>query len=278
MDKFYIHQLRNGKMLVFEDNLFSIEETGYPLPDCSLTVNGRKYDNQADIFKVIMGYVPENDLEFIEFLEQIEPMDFDTFKYTVQSKNIGGGCSQKITKIAIEILENGLTFNQAVFKHTIPDRFLNDECILPSDEDIVNEYGDLLGLSWNNRVNKPNSIFRNNILMFTGVKNISDKHIEFIKDLINICMSSLAKEQFKYLTTITAENGIGAIILIDSVTNNADFEYFYTKITGVSLSDGIIRVVTADDTLKLSFESEEDLKEYYKNIKSFNGTFKRYNL
>ena len=34
--KFYISQLKDGKMLVFEDNGVRVEETGYSLPDCRL--------------------------------------------------------------------------------------------------------------------------------------------------------------------------------------------------------------------------------------------------
>ena len=52
--KFYISQLKDGKMLVFEDNEVRVEETGYPLPDCRLQIRDKVLNNKADILKEVL--------------------------------------------------------------------------------------------------------------------------------------------------------------------------------------------------------------------------------
>ena len=54
--KFYISQLKDGKMLVFVDNEVRVEETGYSLPDCRLQIGDKILNNKADILKAILGY------------------------------------------------------------------------------------------------------------------------------------------------------------------------------------------------------------------------------
>ena len=261
MNKFYILQLKDGKMLVFEDGMFFVEETGYPLPDCSLPVGNKTLTKQADILKAILGYEPDDIVPIMEYASSIEnKVSFNDFKFKIQSENIGGNCPDKLHNMAVDILNSDLTFTQVAFKYILPSYLISDSCILPSEEDILEEYSDLIKLPWNYKVNRPNHKFRNNIIMFGGIKYITERHIE-------------------YISLISAENGTGAIILSDSITDNVDAEYFYVKATRVDLGDGFIKTNIDDETIDISFECTDSiLKDYYKSKRDFHGIIKRFKL
>lgn len=75
--KCYICQLKDGKMLVFEDNQIKVEETGYPLPDCRLQIGDRTLNNKTDIMKAILGYEIEDFAPFVEFCQDLESMSYN---------------------------------------------------------------------------------------------------------------------------------------------------------------------------------------------------------
>lgn len=280
MNKFYILQLKDGKMLVFENGMFFVEETGYPLPDCSLPVGNKTLTKQADILKAILGYEPNDIISIMEYALSIEDkISFNDFKFKIQSENIGGNCPDKLHNMAVDILNSDLTFTQVAFKYILPSYLISDSCILPSEEDILEEYSDLIKLPWNFKVNRPNHKFRNNIIMFGGIKYITERHIEFIKDVYAICVRPEEKDHLNYISLISAENGTGAIILSDSITNNVDAEYFYVKATGVDLGDGFIKTNIDGETIDISFEcTDSSLKDYYKSKRDFHGIIKRFKL
>lgn len=278
MAKFYLHQLRDGKMLVFEDGKITVEETGYPLPDCVLPVGSREYKGQEKILSAILGYPIESHSDFANIVENFEEMSFDDFKIKIQSENIGGGCPQRIQVIAKDCITSNISYIQSTFKHLIPDRFTDDSCSLPETQDIVDEYGDILS-SWKYMVNNPNQVFRNNIIMYLGVRHFTEKHIELLRDAYEICVHPDLKNLFSYISVITSENGISAILLLDSVSNNVDLEYFYATISGVDLSDGNIVVEDTEDGVDISFNCVElSLEKFYKSKKHFWGSVKHYNL
>lgn len=280
MNKFYILQLKDGKMLAFEDGMFFIEETGYPLPDCNLPVGNKTLTKQADILKAILGYEPDDIVPIMEYASSIEgKISFNDFKFKIQSENIGGNCPDKLHNMAVDILNSDLTFTQVAFKYILPSYLISDSCILPSEDDILEEYSDLIKLPWNCKVNKPNHKFRNNIIMFGGIKYITERHIEFIKDVYAICVRPEEKDHLNYISLISAENGTGAIILSDSITNNVDAEYFYVKVTGVDLGDGFIKTNIDGETIDISFEcTDSSFKDYYKSKRAFHGIIKRFKL
>lgn len=278
MAKFYLHQLRNGKMLVFEDGIIKVEETGYPLPDCVLPVGSKEYKGQEKILAAILGYSIESHSEFANIMENFEEMTFDEFKLKVQAENIGGGCPQRIQIIARDCTVSNISYIQSTFKHLIPDRFTDDSCILPETQDIIDEYGDILS-SWKYLVNNPNQVFRNNIIMYLGVRHFTKKHIDLLRDAYAICVHPDLKGLFMYISVITSENGTSAILLLDSVSNNVDLEYFYATISGVDLSDGNIIVEDTEDEVDISFNCvEPKLEKFYSSTKHFRGSVKHFSL
>lgn len=277
MSKFYLHQLLDGKMLVYEDDIIKVEDTGYPLPNCSLPVGAKTYTNQDEIIRLVLGYSIEDSRSFIETIKDIEPMSLLEFKLMCQAQDIGGGCPDKLHEIALLVTEKSVSYNWAVASKILPACYCDE--ILDEDSDFLSKYSSLLKLHWRFKVNKPNYIFQNNIIMFTGIHEPSDKHIEFIRDLRNIFMSEDVKPRFNYISLIKANNGVGAILLIDSISDNCDMEYFYSHIAGVALEDGKINTEIHDDCVSISFECLDDsLKGYYSNSKVFNGHIKRVSL
>lgn len=279
MSKFYIHQLLDGEMLVFEDCSISKESTGYPLPDCSILVGSKEYKGQEQVIRALLGYPIESHSDFAKVFSSIDKMDYDSFKLKVQSENIGGGCPERIQIIARDCIDNGIDYVQSIFKHLLPEQFINSDCILPESSDIIEEYNNIIYQNLICKVNKPNSKFRNNIIMYLGIKHFSDKYIELFKDVLSICIRQEYSDIFKYISVITAENGVSAILVADSVLCNIDLEYFYSTIAGIDLADGIIIVTDTEEGIEVSFNCvDKSLSDYYKDKKPFMGSVKHFEL
>ena len=247
MAKSYICQLSGGRMLAFQDGWVAVETTGYPLPDCSLTVGGKTYKGQDSILRVILGYQIEDMSAFVSGLVSIEPMLFDDFKYKAITENLGGGCSARLRDVTIGVHDEKLTLNKALFKYLMPVNCIDRSCTLPSDSDIVDEYSDMLRIPWESRVNTPNWKFRNNMILLTGCREVTEKHIVFVEDVVNICLTESERNKYKYISGITLSNGNGAVVLCDSYIGNADIAYLYQRVTGCDLSVGKI-VCNVSDT------------------------------
>lgn len=258
MPKNYICQLSGGKMLAFQDGWVAVETTGYPLPDCVLKVGEKVYKGQDAILQVILGYQIEDMSDFTRGVANIEPMLFDDFKYKAIINNLGCGCSPRLRDVTIGVHDEKLTYNQALFKYVMPSMCVDRFCLLPSDSDISEEYADMLRIPWESRVNTPNWKFRNNMILLTGCREVTDKHIAFIDDVVAICLTDTEKRKYKYLSAITLANGNGAIILCDSYIGNTDIAYLYQRVTGCDLSAGeIVCNVSADGSVDAHFEYEE---------------------
>lgn len=279
MSKNYIYQLSGGKMLVFQDGWVGVEETGYPLPDCALTVNGKVLKKQQDIMRAILGYDVENAQAFASYVAGIQPMLFDEFKHKIIIENIGGGCSQRMQAIQRAVHDQKLARNVALFKYTLPLACIDEDCILPAEDALVEEYGDILNTNWVTHVNTPNWKFKNNLIMLTGCREVTDKHIAFAQDVAAICMLHTEKLKYHYLCGVTLSNGNGAIILTDSYINNCDLAYLYQKVTGADLSVGKIDGVfhKEDGSFSMKFEYVEDVGKKRK-MPTMTGVVKRYKL
>lgn len=254
MPKSYICQLSGGRMLVFQDGWVGVETTGYPLPDCTLVVGGRTLRGQQDVMRAILGYDVEDWQAFSSAVADIQPMVFDSFKYKVLLENIGGGCPKRVREVFIAEHDMGLSKNQALFKYLLPRSCVDELCQLPSEHDLIDEYADMLRINWATHQNIPNWKFRNNILMFTGCREVTDKHIAFIRDVVQICMKESEKAKYRYISGITLSNGNGAIVLIDSYIGHWDVAYLYQKVTSVDLSVGQIEgSVEQDGSVSMHF-------------------------
>lgn len=267
--KFYIHQLRDGKMLVLEDEIIKIEDTGYPLPVCSLTVGDKEYKGQEKILKVILGYSIDSTIDFINMFINFDEMHLNNFKLKVQSENIGGGCPSFIQKIAKSCIEENIDWTQASFKYLIPQYYLKDNYILPTSQDIMDEYGDLVQRVKPCKVNNPNTIFKNNIVMWLGLHGDVEKYIRLFKDCLDCLADDFYIDILKYITVITAENGTNAVLFLDSVQGSVDLEYFYSKVIGIDLSESVIEVTDTTEGIEISCDTSE---------KVFRGTVKHYRM
>lgn len=267
--KFYIHQLRDGKMLVLEDEIIKIEDTGYPLPVCSLTVGDKEYKGQERILKVILGYSIDSTVDFINMFINFDEMHLNNFKLKVQSENIGGGCPSFIQKIAKSCIEENIDWIQASFKYLIPKYYLKDNYILPTSQGIMDEYGDLVQRVKPCKVNNPNTIFKNNIVMWLGLRGDVEKYIRLFKDCLDCLADDFYIDILKYITVITAENGTNAVLFLDSVQGSVDLEYFYSKVIGVDLSESVIEVTDTTEGIEISCDTSE---------KVFKGTVKHYRM
>lgn len=267
--KSYIHQLRDGKMLVLEDSIIKVEETGYPLPACSFKLGDKEFKGQEKVLKLIMGYSFDLVKDFIDYALTIEELSLDEFKLKVQSENIGGGCPSFIQKIAKNCIEENIDWTQSSFKHLIPNYYLKDNYILPSSQDIIDEYGDLIQRVKPCKVNNPNSIFKNNIIMWLGLRGDVEKYISLFKDCLDCLADDFYIDVLKYITVITAENGTNAVLFLDSVQGSVDLEYFYSKIIGVDLSESVIEVTDTTEGIEISCDTSE---------KVFKGTVKHYRM
>lgn len=273
--KFYIFQLKDGKMLVFENNEIKIEETGYPLPDCRLQIGSKVLNSKVDIMKAILGYEIEDFSAFVEFAQDLEPIPYNEFKLKVYRDEIGGNCPEKLHEIGVDVIDLGFTYEEALFRHILPLKFLNMNKELPD----LSEYKDLLYKNWNYSLTDPSkrsSRFKGNILMYSGIRDFNEKYIEFIKLLLSSCNSV---DYFHHLTTITTKSGITCLLLSDCISRDEDFQYFYSKIAGVDLFDGFIDVEVVENDVELCFCCEDDSqKAFYRNKKPFRGSFKRYEI
>ena len=255
MAKQYIYQLSGGAMLVFQDGWVGVEAHGYPLPDCSMQVGGRLYKGQNNVMRMILGYDIENPQVFIAAAMKFDPMRFDDFKYKVMSENIGGGCPARLRDALIDAHDSGLSKNLSLFKHILPRQCVAEVCGLPNEERLVADFGDMLRINWVAHQNVPNWKFRNNIILLTGCREVTDKHIAFIKSVARMCMKDSEKGKYKYISGITLENGNGAIVLIDSYIGHYDVAFLYQKVTGADLSVGkIVGNVDGDGFVTMSFE------------------------
>lgn len=278
MAKQYIYQLSGGAMLVFQDGWVGVEAHGYPLPDCSMRVGGRVYKGQNNVMRMILGYDIENPQAFIAAVMKFDPMTFEDFKYKVLSENIGGACPDRLREACIASRHGGLTKNQALFKYVLPKQCVSDVCSVPSDSELTDEYADLLGVNWVAHQNVPNWKFRNNILLLTGCREVTDRHIDFVKDVISFCMSPSERGKYRYISGITLSNGNGAIVLIDSYIDNVDVAYLYQRVTGADLSVGKVLVnVEADGSMCTRFEYVESGGKRRK-MPEVKGVVKRYPL
>lgn len=237
MSKGYLCQLAGGKMLVFQNGWVGVETVGYPLPDCSLVVGDYKYRGQCDVLRAVLGYDVADMAAFARAVAVLEPMQYSDFKKKVILGDIGGGCPERLRKAT---LDTSLGFNQAMFKYILPEFMLDAGCLMPSEEDMESEYGDLLGVDWAVTYNEPNWRFRNNILLFTGCGEVNDRVLSFIEDLEAICLSGVERAKYKYISGITLSNGKGAVILTDSYAGNSDVCFLYQRVTGCDLSEGQI--------------------------------------
>lgn len=254
MAKNYIYQLAGGKMLVYQDGWFGVENTGYPLPDCSLHVGNMTFTKKDDILRAILGYDITDIPSFVATVSTFEPMVYEDFKYKVQMENIGGGCSKKLQKIAVATHDMGLSTAQAVFKYILPVSCVDEACVLPSESDLLSEYEDLLRYDWSAYVHNPDWRFRNNMILFTGIREVTQKHFEFMQDVVSICMASSERPKYRYMSGITLSNGNGAIVLTDSYIGNCDVAFLYQRVTGVDLSIGKIVATEESDAVKAHFE------------------------
>lgn len=276
MPKFYIHQLNNGKMLVFEDNMFKIEETGYPYPDCAFPLGTKIESNQEKILELILGYPIENPLEFVKVVSTFKPMSLEDFKLKIQSENIGKGCPERLQTIANTII-NGESWEIAFLMSIFPKYMLKPNLSIP--DEFVEKYKSLLYYEWKLFENRHNSIFKNNILMFLGIGKITDLHLNFVKDLYEHFLNDSYKDLYKYLSVIKNEHEKGCIVLIDSTIGDTDIEYFYSKIAGLNLRDGYIDIQIDEEKFEASFVCTESYREnYYKEKKSIRGSIERMNL
>ena len=273
--KFYISQLKDGKMLVFEDNEVRVEETGYPLPDCRLQIGDRVLNNKADILKAILGYEIEDYASFIAFTQDLEPISYNNFKLKIYRDEVGGNCPQKLHEIGVDVIDLGFTYEEALFRHILPSKFLN----MNDDLSDLTDFKDLLYKNWNYTVTDPSkrsSRFKGNILMYSGIRDFSEKYVDFIKLLLNNCCDV---DYFHHLTTVTTKSGITCIILSDCILHNEDFQYFYSKIAGVDIFDGFIDIELTKDEVELCFCCEDkNQKAFYNNKKPFKGFYKRYEI
>lgn len=277
MAKSYIHQLSGGNMLVYQDGWFGVEKTGYPLPECSLTVGGKTLKKQQDILRVILGYDIEDSSAFVAEVTKFEPMTFEAFKNKIISEDIGGGCPAKLQVVQAAV-HAGLSQKLAMFKYILPLGCVDIDCVLPSEEDLVAEYGDLLNISWSAVCNTPNWKFRNNIVMLTGCREVTDKHIEYIRDVVAICMLGYEKSKYNYIVGVTLSNGNGAVILCDSYINDSDLCYLYQRVTGADLSVGKINSkVEEDGSFTVSYEYVESGVRKRK-MPEIHGVVRRHNL
>jgi hypothetical protein len=275
--KFYIHQLFNNKMLVLEDGIFSVEELESSTPDCVFTAGNKTYRGQDNIISAILGYQLESSTDFMKEVETWDSMSFNDFKLKVQANNIGGGCPDRVKLIASDALENNIDYIQAMFKHILPSRYIDNSCALPSSTDILDEYKTLIALNWHCKYNKPNNKFKNNIIMYLGVRDFTDEYVDFLRDVLSICAKDVYKSIFKYFSIITTANGSSAILLIDSYSSNADIEYFYASISGVDLADGYIDVTDTEEGYEVSFVcTDKSLESFYATKKPLNINVKHY--
>lgn len=275
--KSYIYQLSGGKMLVFQDGWVGVETTGYPLPDCSLKVGDKTLRGQNAVMRAILGYDVDDAQSFAQAVSNIQPMLFDDFKNKVISENIGGGCPVRVQAIQSAV-RGGLSRNLALFKYVLPVGIVNESCSLPSEVDLVEEYSSLLNVNWVVHTNTPNWKFKNNIIMLTGCRAVTDKHIEFIKDVVAICMVPYERNKYRYLSAITLQNGNGALILTDSYIGNSDLAYLYQRVTFADLSVGKIDgTVDKDGNFSMHYEYVENAgkKRKYPEI---HGVVKRSSL
>lgn len=278
MGKNYICQLSGGKMLVFKDGWVGVEATGYPLPDCQMVIAGCLCSGQRDVLRALFGYYIEDISAFASFSSGIEPMTFDDFKFKVMSEDIGGGCPQRLKSVIRGVRVEGLTLNQALFKYVLPVGCVDSACVLPSDAELVSEYADMLAIDWSVHVHSPDWKFRNNILLFTGCREVTNKHIEFVKDVVAICMPEVERGRYKYVSGITLSNGNGAVVLTDSYIGNSDVSFLYQKVTSADLSSGrIICSVEEDGSMGAQFEYEAG-RGKRRAMPIVHGVVKRYEL
>lgn len=273
--KCYICQLKDGKMLVFEDNQIKVEETGYPLPDCRLQIGDKVLNNKTDIMKAILGYEIEDFAPFVEFCQDLEPMSYNDFKLRVYKENFNDECPEKLHLIGVDVIDFGFTYEEALFRHILPTKFIN----MNDDLSDISAYKDLIYKNWNYSITDPtkkSSRFKGNILMYSGIRNFDERYVDFIKLLLNNCCSV---NYFHHLTTITTHSGITCMILSDCISKDEDFQYFYSKIAGVDLFDGFVDVEVINDTVELCFCCTDKLQEsFYKGKKPITCSFKRYNI
>lgn len=257
MAKGYLCQLSGGKMLVFQNGWVGVEQVGYPLPDCVLEVGGVKYRGQSSVLRAILGYDIEDVVSFAKIVSGIEPMKYLDFKRKVIFEDIGGGCPERLKKA---ISDTSLGFNQAMFKYILPDDMLDAGCLMPTEEDMEEEYSNLLALDWSVHHNEPNWRFRNNILMFTGCGEVTDRVLSFVEDLESICLAESERVKYRYISGITLSNGKGAVLLLDSYAGNCDVSYLYWKVTGCDLSEGRIITSCAEDGAVMAYYKVGDVK------------------
>lgn len=243
-------------MLVYQDGWVGVEHTGYPLPDCTLPVANGTLRGQENILRAILGYDLNDTQSFVSKVSRIQPMTYDAFRRKIILEEIGGGCPKWIKTVTETGEDSKLSHNQARFKYLLPISCVNPSCALPSDEDITAEYGELLGYNWNTRQNEPNWRFRNNIILFTGCREVTDKHIDMIKDVVAICMRDSEKSKYKYVSGVTLSNGNGAIMLLDSYIGNCDIAYLYQSVTSADLSAGRILCDVNGDSVQAHYQPE----------------------
>lgn len=242
MSKGYLCQLSGGKMLVFQDGWVGVEAVGYPLPDCVIKVGGTTYRGQTAVLKAVLGYAVEDIVSFTKEVSGFSPMKFADFKRRVITNDIGGGCQARLKKA---MSDDSLGFNQALFKYILPDEMIDQDCLMPSETEVDEEYSDLLAINWAVHHNEPNWRFRNNILMFSGCGEVTDRLLSFIEDLESICLAGSERAKYRYLSGITLSNGRGAILMLDSYAGNCDVSYLYWRVTGCDLSEG--QIITSCD-------------------------------
>lgn len=279
MNKYYIHQLKDGKMLVLDGDTVRVEETGYPIPDCRLSAGSNVYKGQVEVMRAILGYSIEDHSAITEAFSSTEEITYNDFKLKIQSEDIGGGCPKRIQLVARDCTENGISYIQSLFKHKLPEKYLASSCELPCDKDLFEKYTGVVGSNWECKSNFPNQSFLNNIIMYLGVRSFGEKHLDFFKDLKKCCMAQEYKEIFRYLSVITAENGVSAVLLLDSVMSGVDLEYFYSVISKVDLADGNIVIEATEEGVEVSFLClDESLVDYYKRTKPFRGRVAHYDI
>lgn len=276
--KSYIYQLSGGKMLVFQDGWIGIEETGYPTPDCTLRVGERILRGQQLVMRAILGYDVADAQAFITEVLKFGPMKFEDFKYKILSENIGGGCPTRLRQVCIAEHTSGLSKNLALFKYILPISCVDENCWMPSEEDIVSEYADMLAIDWSSYKHIPNWRFKNNMILLTGCREVTQKHIDFIKDVVAACMLEFEKPKYHYISGITLSNGNGAIVLTDTYAGNVDAALLYQRVTGADLSVGkIVSTVDKDGALSMHFEYVENVGKR-RRMPEIKGVVKRQQL
>ena len=275
----YICQLGGSKLLKLFDNKVEIEDTGYPVPPCCLMLGDKVITGQWNVLKYIFSYEFSNFRDFILYASSIDKaITFKEFKYTVMRDNIGGGCPERLQLIGKYILDDDFSEIKAFFATSLPYNKNILDIHFPED-DFLSEYSAYIYNSYIYKINKPNRLYRNNIIMIKNTRGSLDKHKRYLVENYKRCMLDDYKLIYRYLTIIKASSKSAYFILSDSIENDIDIDYFYTKVSGCSVCDGYSEVIIDGNKLNVSFVCvNESLKEFYEGKKSFVGEFERIEL